>query len=746
LNQNWYVLSKNQHRCIIYLSNNDKVIEKDVIYITPLIANLLQINNGYVFLSDIYSHIPINKLKFRHSNNSSILQNLPEVKKIVIKRFKKYSEDIDNIAKNKIISNKIVSINQIFSITDNFHIDSLYGVFKNNFHYYKIYEIEYKDYDCLRSFIIDAKSTVLMKLKASDSTEGILNSFVISDSAVIKFIQNDFEEHFILPSNNITSTHSITNYIDTNMIDYFNQLSNEFENYINDKQNLGLFLIGPAHCGRSYIIKRLADKYAMFYIKKDMNDFLTLEDFITYLKKSEFYSPAIIHFDNADRINQIINDNNQSRIDEIKNIIYFRRRFKLFFIFSFDSITQVNNNIRSLSELDMTYSLPDLKAREEIQKAIIYNILSNINEVFNSEVREAIYFVFSDKMNEYINIDHSELSKLTVGFSVKELKQLIIISFEDFIQVNLKLYKKHKQFIYLDNSFMKDKVNKLKGIKVKVDKSISSIPEVRWEDVGGLENAKEDIYDTIQLPLKYPKLFDNNLKRRSGLLLYGPPGSGKTLLAKAIANECSMNFISIKGPELLNMYVGESEKNIREVFEKGRSNKPCVLFFDEIDALAPARNKNSDQNNVMDRIVAQFMTEMDGINKDNNLIIIASTNRPDLVDTALLRPGRFDKMIYIGLPKSLEERVKIFKAQTRKLSLDNDVDFMALAEKCPENFSGADIYSVCTTAFTIALKETLDNNLVVRQDHFWKALEKVKPSLSETEIEKYEQLKLKYTL
>jgi peroxin-6 len=288
----------------------------------------------------------------------------------------------------------------------------------------------------------------------------------------------------------------------------------------------------------------------------------------------------------------------------------------------------------------------------------------------------------------------------------------------------------------------------IKDIKQKVDKSISSIPDVKWADVGGLEHAKEDINDTIQLPIKYPKLFENNLKRRSGLLLYGPPGSGKTLLAKAIANECSMNFISVKGPELLNMYVGESERNIRDVFEKGRANKPCVLFFDEIDALAPNRTKNSDQNNIMDRIVAQFMTEMDGINKDNSLIIIASTNRPDLVDTNLLRPGRFDKMIYIELPKTVEEKIKILKAQTRNLKLANDVDINTLAELCPEDYSGADIYSVCSTAFTYALKDYLAKritNIEVSQNHLIKAISSINPSLPKSEINKYEDLKKKYT-
>lgn len=247
------------------------------------------------------------------------------------------------------------------------------------------------------------------------------------------------------------------------------------------------------------------------------------------------------------------------------------------------------------------------------------------------------------------------------------------------------------------------------------------------------------------------------MKRRSGLLLYGPPGSGKTLLAKAIANECSMNFISVKGPELLNMYVGESEKNIREVFERARGNRPCVLFFDEIDALAPARAQNSDQNNVMDRIVAQFMTEMDGLSKENDLIVIASTNRPDLVDTSLLRPGRFDKMIFVGLPKTPEEKVKIFRSQTLKMNIKYDVDFKKLSEISPEDYSGADIYAVCSYAFTIALKQILkinqnyknlelnNNQIIVNQQNFEEAIQKISPSLNKSEIFKYEELKKKYS-
>lgn len=169
------------------------------------------------------------------------------------------------------------------------------------------------------------------------------------------------------------------------------------------------------------------------------------------------------------------------------------------------------------------------------------------------------------------------------------------------------------------------------------------IPNVTWDDVGGLASVKSDILDTIQLPLEHPELFTDGLKKRSGILLYGPPGTGKTLLAKAVATSCSLNFFSVKGPELLNMYIGESEANVRRVFQRARDAKPCVIFFDELDSVAPKRGNQGDSGGVMDRIVSQLLAELDGMaggKEGTDVFVIGATNRPDLLDPALLRPGR----------------------------------------------------------------------------------------------------------
>lgn len=196
------------------------------------------------------------------------------------------------------------------------------------------------------------------------------------------------------------------------------------------------------------------------------------------------------------------------------------------------------------------------------------------------------------------------------------------------------------------------------------------IPNVTWDDVGGLNNVKEAVTETIQLPLERPELFAKGMKKRSGILFYGPPGTGKTLLAKAIATEYSLNFFSVKGPELLNMYIGESEANVRRVFQRARDARPCVVFFDELDSVAPKRGNQGDSGGVMDRIVSQLLAELDGMSGGEDtgggVFVIGATNRPDLLDQALLRPGRFDKMLYLGVSDTHEKQLKIMEALTRK--------------------------------------------------------------------------------
>ncbi|KAH7889857.1 hypothetical protein F5I97DRAFT_1848016 [Phlebopus sp. FC_14] len=238
---------------------------------------------------------------------------------------------------------------------------------------------------------------------------------------------------------------------------------------------------------------------------------------------------------------------------------------------------------------------------------------------------------------------------------------------------------------------------------------VPSIPTVLWEDIGGLADVKHEILDTVQLPLDYPELFQTGLKKRSGILLHGPPGTGKTLLAKAVATSCSLNFFSVKGPELLNMYIGESEANVRRVFQMAKNAQPCVIFFDELDSVAPKRGNQGDSGGVMDRIVSQLLAELDGMNGGRaNIFVIGATNRPDLLDPALLRPGRFDKMLYLGVSDTHDAQLDILQALTRKFKLDPELDLSSIASHCSLNCTGADLYALCANAMLHALSCRID--------------------------------------
>ena len=272
-------------------------------------------------------------------------------------------------------------------------------------------------------------------------------------------------------------------------------------------------------------------------------------------------------------------------------------------------------------------------------------------------------------------------------------------------------------------------------------------PNVKWEEIGGLEGPKQELMETVEWPLRYAGLYRHmNATPPKGILLYGPPGTGKTLLAKAVASESQANFISVKGPEFLSKWVGESEKAVRETFRKARQAAPCVIFLDEIDAIAPVRGTSSDSG-VTERVISQILTEMDGLEALHNVVVIAATNRPDMIDPALLRPGRFDRLVYIS-PPDLEARKEILRIHTKDKPLGEGVDLDKLASKM-QNFTGAEIAAVANEAVMLAIRdfvlsgEDFEEEKVdeVRVDmkYFEKAMENVQP-MSESDLRKYERL------
>jgi transitional endoplasmic reticulum ATPase len=262
------------------------------------------------------------------------------------------------------------------------------------------------------------------------------------------------------------------------------------------------------------------------------------------------------------------------------------------------------------------------------------------------------------------------------------------------------------------------------------------VPEVRWSDIGGLEDVKDELRRAVEWPLKHPEIYKKlGIRPPRGILLYGPPGTGKTLLAKAVATESGVNFIAVRGPEILSKWVGESEKAIREIFRKARIYAPAVIFFDEIDAIAPARGYTFDSR-VTERIVSQLLTEMDEIHRLENVVVIAATNRPDILDPALLRPGRFDKLIYVP-PPDLNGRLEILKIHTRNMPLADDVDLYEIARRT-EGYSGADLEALVREAAMRALREDI-NITAIHMRHFLEAMNEVKPSITPEIVKMYEE-------
>merc|ERR1712194_856987 len=335
--------------------------------------------------------------------------------------------------------------------------------------------------------------------------------------------------------------------------------------------------------------------------------------------------------------------------------------------------------------------------------------------------RLEILRIHTKNMKLYTDVKLEDLSANTHGFVGADLAQLCTEAALTCIREKMDLIDLEEETIdaeILDSMYVtQEHFTSAMGNcnPSSLRETVVEVPNVKWDDIGGLEETKRSLQEMILYPIDHPEKFEKfGMSPSHGVLFYGPPGCGKTMMAKAVASECQANFISIKGPELLTMWFGESEANVREVFDKARSSAPCVLFFDELDSIASARGSSSgDAGGAGDRVINQILTEMDGVGARKQVYIVGATNRPDILDPAITRPGRLDQLVYIPLPDQ-PARISIINATLRKAPVAPSVDRNQIAEKT-NGFSGADLTEICSRAARFAVKDAIAAEEAERQ-------------------------------
>jgi len=496
----------------------------------------------------------------------------------------------------------------------------------------------------------------------------------------------------------------------------------------------GVLLYGPPGTGKTLLAKAVANETQSYFISINGPEIMSkfygeseqrLREIFEEAKK---HAPTIIFIDEIDAIapkrDEVVGEVERRVVAQLLALMDgLEARGDVIVIAATNRPNAVDPALRRPGRFDreIEIPLPDRQGRLEILQIHTRNMPLETNDPKEKVDLEKL----ADITHGYTGADLAALAREAAMHALRRYMPMIDLSNEKIPEEVLNsMVVKMSDFM---EAFKEIVPSGFREIYVEV-------PNVRWSDIGGLEEAKQQLREAVEWPLKYPESFKRlGIRPPKGILLFGPPGTGKTLLAKAAATESEANFIAVRGPEILSKWVGESEKAIREIFRRARQYSPVIVFFDEIDALTPVRGMSSDTY-VTERVVSQLLTEMDGIVSLDNVIIIAATNRPDIVDPALIRPGRLEKLIFIP-PPSREERVEIFKIHTKNMPLAKDVDLYKLAE-ITEGYTGADIEALVREAGLRALREDINAKEIMMR-HFEDALQVVKPSINKQMVEFY---------
>ena len=485
----------------------------------------------------------------------------------------------------------------------------------------------------------------------------------------------------------------------------------------------GVFLYGPPGCGKTLLAKAVANESdANFYVisgPEIMSKFYGESEarLREIFQKAQETSPSIIFIDEMDAIapkrEEVTGEVERRVVAQLLSLMDgMGSRGNIIVIGATNRPNAIDPALRRPGRFDreIEIGVPDKAGRNEVLQIHTRNMplsedtdlkrLSDVTHGYTgadmaSLCREAAMKALRRYIPEF-NLEEERIPP--------EILEKMVVQMDDFLSAYREITPTAMREVYVE------------------------VPQVHWDEVGGLKDVKQELMESVEWPLKKPEVFKKmGIKPPRGILLYGPPGCGKTLLARAVATESEANFISIKGPEIFSKWVGESEKAIREVFRKGRTAAPAIIFFDELDAIVPKRGLGYSDSGASERVISQLLTEIDGIEALQNVLVIAATNRPDILDPAVLRPGRFDRLIYVPSP-DLDSMKEIFKIHTHSMPLSRDVDLEELARKAL-GYSGADVEAICREAAMESLREDIDSTEVSLRD-FNKAMVRVGPSIT----------------
>ena len=501
----------------------------------------------------------------------------------------------------------------------------------------------------------------------------------------------------------------------------------------------GILLYGPPGTGKTLLAKAVANETDAYFLPINGPEIMSkfygeseqkLRDIFQEAKE---HAPAIIFIDEIDAIaprrEEVTGEVEKRVVAQLLALMDgLETRGDVIVIGATNRPNAIDPALRRPGRFDreIEIGVPDKKGRLEILKVHTRN-MPLADDVDLNKLAEITH--------GYVGADIAALCREAAMKALRRILPQIDLEREEIpVEVLDNLKVTMDDFM---NAYREITPSALREIEVEV-------PAVHWDDIGGLHDVKQQLRETVEWPLKYPDAYEKiGVDPPKGILLYGPPGTGKTLLAKAVATESEANFVSIKGPEVFSKWVGESERAIRELFRKARQVAPSVVFIDEIDSIAPMRGLVTTDSGVTERVVSQLLTEMDGLERLEGVVVIAATNRPDIIDPALLRPGRFDRVIYVPPPDE-EARLEILKVHTRRMPLAEDVDLREIARKT-EGYTGADLEVLCREAGLAAIRENIKKRIQGGQEdykvyarHFEEALKRIKPSVTPEMIRFYE--------